>query len=546
MLIRWFGIIVFFATFFCCALSIVYYDGTSNSLTLIFRYIALPVGALLLVIIFIKDKSFTDNFYQNLININKRFALLYIIFAYFVIIFSLKALKYYSLNFEHFDAGLYTNKLYRISVLGIYDGLRIALFEGHFQPVMMFFAWSYSILQSVLVPFALETIFLSSGAIPVYLLAKRLWQREAHALMVALIYLLNPMVQFNDILGFHPDHLVLPFILWAFYLAESGRYKLSILAACFIACCGEPWIPLVAMFGIFLVIHHRQYISGGLCFVVMSILFYSIFFLILPKFNSWGIELISPGSSYHALISLDFNEIINLEKNYKKIFFIIFIFSPFVFSPFFSISFFLTIVPELMKTLLSTEMLHYSVDGHYTLGIVAVCFVSYIYFVRNIAEKHSISLYDRLPLLTLVLSLALSISNSPLPTSLNFYSYWSGGNFRYSNYTITDRTKSLQKVENIIGDNQYLKLEVTNGIFSPKLTMRRERLDFFPSSTWRNSDFIVVDKVKSLSTGSQSHKAAYIDRFNTAHKELSKVGFKLVFSDDFVEVWEKSSRWITE
>ena len=198
-------------------------------------------------------------------------------------------------------------------------------------------------------------------------------------------------------------------------------------------------------------------------------------------------------------------------------------------------------LPDLAKTLLSSEMLHFSVEGHYTLGLIAVLFVGYIYSLKHLSEKCGSWVIERLPIVTLVITIGLSVAHSPMPISFNFWSNWSGGAFNYSNYLPSERTLSLRKVEQLIGQNTSLKLEVTNGAFTPKLGMRRPFVHLFPGPSWEGADFIVLDKKKFEGAGSHAAQSSYADLLAKALSQLPQSGFKLLLDDAYVQLWARES-----
>jgi len=523
---------------------IVGYQGQSNAPSLVLRFLALPVVSLWLGITLTRNKDLIRWLQSDYQRFSPTQVVIIASALYTLVMFGMKAAKSISLNYELFDAGLYVNKLFRMSQAHPSDMWALALVEGHFQPISALFAVAYGVVNSPLVPYGLETIVLASGAIPVFLLAQRVWGPGIGAVTLALAYLLSPLVQFNDILGFHPDHIVLPSLLWAFYFAEAGRYGRSTLALLVLCSASEPWIPLAAAFGAFLILQHKKYSLGVVTFVGFTALFFYILFVHQPQFGAInsGYDLVKLGSPYSMLLSGDPSQIVKLLAEPRKLFFVCFLFFPFLFLPLRAWPVMVVALPDLAKILLSSEMLHFSVEGHYTLGLIAVMFAGYIYSLKEVADSYGAWVLGRLPIVTLVLTVGLSVAHSPLPTSFNFWSNWSGGAFNYRNYFSDGRTQSLRQVERLVGDDMNAKVEVTNGAFTPELGKRKTFVYLFPSQKWQDADYIVIDKTKFKGAGADSAQLDYRERLTKAQSQLQTSGFKQLLDDEYVQLWSRQLR----
>jgi uncharacterized membrane protein len=461
---------------------------------------------------------------------------------YCLVFFVLKTLKSISLNYEFFDAGLYVNKLWRIAEGSWEERFRIALVEGHFQPAMIIYGLLYGIFKSPLVPYFFETCALASGAIPVYLLARSKLPGRSSPLLIALAYLLSPLVQFNDILGFHPDHIVLPLLLWAFYFAETGHYASSIAALVCLSLSSEPWILSASAFGFYLWLKHGRFRLGIGVAAGFLIIFLTILFWLLPKMGSTnaGPQVFDPSgnaSPYRFLFSGEPAEFLKLLMEPRKAFFIFFLFFPFLFIPLRAWSTLIVALPDFAKTLGSSEMLHYAVEGHYTLGAVAVVFVAYINALKTIDMKLKFLTAMNLPLMAVCLTFVLSMAHSPLPISFNFWSQWSGGAFRYQNYWFSDRFASLKKAESLMGEDPGQSLEISNGAFTPNVA-RREHMTLFPSQRWIYSDYILLDFERGSGAGSESRQKEYNSDYIEARRTLPN-HFELIFDDPHVQLWRR-------
>jgi uncharacterized membrane protein len=70
---------------------------------------------------------------------------------------------------------------------------------------------------------ALQAVALGSGAIPVYLLARRL-ATPGIGLLLAGLYCAYPALQYVALYDFHPEVLATPLLLWAFWATDTRRW----------------------------------------------------------------------------------------------------------------------------------------------------------------------------------------------------------------------------------------------------------------------------------------------------------------------------------
>jgi uncharacterized membrane protein len=517
-------------------------EGATSTGSLILRYTALPLSALWLGTVLAVHNDQKQWIDIKLKTYKARNFLISAFILYCFVLISLKTLKSVSLNYELFDTGLYINKLWRLAHAGSGDGWAIGLVEGHFQPIIFLYAFIYGLFDSPLLPFFLETITLASGVVPVYLLAKSKLNDNVSPLLIALAYLANPLLQFNDILGFHPDHIVLTSLLWAFCFAETRSYKATVVALIFVSLGSEPWIPIASAFGVYLWIGRGEKLLGVIVSMVFAMLFFCVLFWILPKFGSTNSAQLVFGSDtgyspYSILTSGSIGEVFKLIIQPQKAFFVFFLLFPFLFLPLRSLSILIVAIPSIVKTLGSSELLHYSVEGHYTLALIAVMFVGYIQALAKLSYHRVFKNSSQVAIVTLTIMVTFSLVHGPLPVSFDFWSNWSAGSFNFRNYLETERTRSLQKAEKLIGLSVDEKVEISNGAFTPNLA-RRHYLSLFPSAQWKQSDYVLIDKAKYKGAGADGAQALYSSNFSVAVASLPD-HFQLVVDDSNIQLWSK-------
>lgn len=506
-----------------------------NSLfTYLIRYILWPAIFLLFAIKFSKNyRLFCGSYWSKSIN------LLWLAFFYFILISFLKFKKIITNHYDFFDAGLYINKLNRLYYSDSDIFWRLVFSDGHFQPINAIFVLFYKITNYVYIPFFIESLIISSGILPIYLLSMRKLNNSSLSLVISSAYLLNPLVQFNDILGFHPDHIVLPSLLWAFYFADR-KLILPCFASLLILCCAsEPWIIMVSFFGIYVILEYKYYIFGSIIFLSSALLFFYITFFYLPFYSSHNAGPIVFGSDgpYFIFLTGSFGDIFNLLFTTRKFFFLFFLFLPFLFLPLAAWRVMVVAIPEIAKTLFSSEPLHYAVEGHYTLGLIAVMFVGYIFIIKKIYLNYPV-IANRLITILFFLSFALSISHGPTPISVNFWANTSSGSFNYRNYLFDSRSASLSIASSYLPLNHDYKLQISNNTYANSFGLVKD-IKLFPETGWQNSDYILLSKATNQTTGAVAILERYNVNFNLAKNELPKF-FVVIYDDDYLTLWKNN------
>lgn len=414
--------------------------------------------------------------------------------VYVITLTYLKFQKLYSYNYDFFDAGIYYNRIWKISNLAPLQAVETALTEGHFQPVNLLFAfWGTSGFAPELAFFT-ETILLASGIFALRRLALRLTGNHFISFLIALSYISNPLLHFNDILGYHPDHIVLPCLLWGFAFLEDGKIRRAGVCFFLILASSEPWMPLGFALGLALCLEPVTRRLGILLSVSSASLFALVFFFLLPEFGSINAasNVITSTGPYSILVNPDADAFRLLISDPRKLFFIFFAFLPFLFSTFFGFRALLILGPDLAKILLSTEPLHYAVEGHYTLSIVAV---GYWWFCKMIGKWRLVSrkAAGRTALVSAALSISLGVGHGCLPHSYNFWGTISGGAFHFTNYLKTQKYQDLLLVERNLVDDRTISVEISNGAFTPEIG-RRFEFRHFPSNNPTPSSVVLIDR----------------------------------------------------
>jgi uncharacterized membrane protein len=174
-----------------------------------------------------------------------------LIAAFSAIYGSMGSLRYLAYRTPFHDLGAYDQRIWSLSRLDPLSAVtRFVEMFGHFSPILTPHAMVYRIYPSALVLIWLQVIAVALGAYAVYRLAERhLGTRPALAFAAA--YLLYPSVVFTVLHDFHPDHLAIPLLLFAFDALDRGLLRRALLLTLLLLLVKETMAPTAMAFGLY-------------------------------------------------------------------------------------------------------------------------------------------------------------------------------------------------------------------------------------------------------------------------------------------------------
>lgn len=128
----------------------------------------------------------------------------------------------------------------------------------HVEPILLPIAalyWLYEGAETLLI---LQSVIVALGAWPLYALACRRLGNRWIALLLALVFLLNPTIQAANWLEFHPVTLAPTFLMAAFYFLLAKRNGWFLCFALLAASCKEEIGLLLFMMGLYAVVILRR------------------------------------------------------------------------------------------------------------------------------------------------------------------------------------------------------------------------------------------------------------------------------------------------
>ncbi len=156
------------------------------------------------------------------------------------------------------------------------------LFGDHTSFILLLFAPFYRIFPEPQGLLVLQTLLLASGAWPIYLIARR-YAGSGPATMLALAYLLNPMLQQGNLDQFHPEAFGVPLVSIAVYAVLESRTGLFVVSALLILMVKEDAALLVVPLGLWFALRRDRRVGLG---VVLGAVAWAMAanWLIIPAF----------------------------------------------------------------------------------------------------------------------------------------------------------------------------------------------------------------------------------------------------------------------
>ncbi len=150
------------------------------------------------------------------------------LFGYIGLISYYAVIDHHNLGTAIYDLGIYDNAVWQtahghfLDCTFVKGGNHVS---AHFDPIIGLVAIIYRIYMHAETLLVLQTVWLASGAIPIYLLARRRLKNEWFGALLALIYLMSPGLHGINMFDFHSLALIVPNIMWAVYLLDTGGFK---------------------------------------------------------------------------------------------------------------------------------------------------------------------------------------------------------------------------------------------------------------------------------------------------------------------------------
>jgi uncharacterized membrane protein len=309
-----------------------------------------------------------------------------------------------------YDVGLYDQGLWLLSrgEAPFVTLMGRNLFGDHASLILLFLVPLYWVFPGTATLLVVQAIVIAAGAIPLYLLARRVFENERWALVIAVVWLANPAVNGTGMENFHPDSFLGLFIPLAVYAAFSRQWRLYAVAVGLSLLVKEDVLLLMVPLGLYVAVFLDR--RKGLWTVFASVMATMFGMLILMKAltgittrNAWRI----PFGGFDGLVAEVFLRPLNVLQYLLEDDRPLYIFqlsAPlaglFVLSPWLAA----VALPVIAWNLLSTFWYQHSIQYHYSLVVMPVLVASVIFGVAKLRQSW------RRPFLLLALGTSLLTS----------------------------------------------------------------------------------------------------------------------------------------
>jgi uncharacterized membrane protein len=286
-----------------------------------------------------------------------------------------------------------------------FAGRNTTRLAGHVDPflallVPIWWAWSSPLMLAVV-----QAIAVSTGALPVYWLARKHLQSERAAAHFALAYLLVPATQFNAFTifsGFHPVSVAIPLILFAIWFLDEDRLVPFAVFALLAASTKEEIPVAVGCLGIWYAVRKGKRMAGLSIFVVGVTVTLVDFLVVIPHFSPSGIDPFAgryeqvggtPGGIAHTAVR-DPIALLHAVATGHKLVYVLLLLGPFLGLWLLEPLLFLGAVPDLAINLLSSKSDQTAIAYHWTAGVVPFAIAATIFGAGRLKRHpNRVSLY---------------------------------------------------------------------------------------------------------------------------------------------------------
>jgi uncharacterized membrane protein len=251
----------------------------------------------------------------------------------------------------------------------------------HVEPFLALLVPLWWLWGSPMMLVVVQAVVVSTGAIPVYWLARKHLRSERAAVHFALAYLLFPATQFNAFdpsSGFHAVSLSIPLILFAIWFLDEDRLVAFVVVALLAGATREQIPAAVGCLGIWYSVRRGRRLAGLAILSVGVMVTIANFLVVIPAFAVSGINPFAgrykqvgatPRGMAHKLVS-DPIAFVHAAATTHKLVYVVLLFAPFLGFWIREPLLLFGAVPQLAIDLFSARPEQTEIPYHYTAGIV--------------------------------------------------------------------------------------------------------------------------------------------------------------------------------
>ncbi len=272
-----------------------------------------------------------------------------------------------------------------------------------------------------------QTIVLGCGAIFVYQIANRIFSEKNMGLLFALLFLVNPHVQYTNLYDFHVVTFATTFLLGAFYFLQKRNYIFFIIFSLLAGLTKENVWLVTGLLGIYFFLKEKKTWMGRITGALFMIFSFSIFYYLV-----WYAIPHARGSQHFALsYYADFGttptaiiktvifspqKIFGVLLQKDRLEYVTQLLLPTGFTALFAPLYFIFALPDLVINLLSNNSQLRQIYYHYTAVITPFLFIASMYGTKRIQSLFP-QIKKIIPLYLLITTIIAMYQLGPLPGS---------------------------------------------------------------------------------------------------------------------------------
>ena len=282
------------------------------------------------------------------------------------------------LGTQAFDFGIYDQGLWLLSrferpfitIMGRH------LFGDHTSFILLPLVPVFWLIPSAKVLLVSQSIALGLGAVPTFLLAREKLRYETLAALLAVAYLLHPVVGWTNLEQFHPDAFEVPLVLFAIYFMVRQRWVPYFVCVGAVLLVKEDVALLTFALGLYVAVKHDRRI--GLITCGVSLLYAAAaFWWILPglngvgTLNTWRIPFGGPWGLLRRAVTHP-GEVLSYVLAGERMWYVWQLLVPLGFLPFAAPAVILIAILPLAGNVVSTFPYQYNIHYHYSTLVLPV------------------------------------------------------------------------------------------------------------------------------------------------------------------------------
>jgi len=303
---------------------------------------------------------------------------------------------------------------------------------AHVDPFLALLAPLWLIWSSPLMLLVFQALAVTSGALPVYWLARKHLASERAGVHFALAYLLFPATQFAALTissGFHAVSIAVPLIVYAIWFLDEERLLPFTIFALLAVSTKEEIGAAVACLGVWYAVRKGGRWVGAAIFLVGVAVTLVDFLVIIPHFSPSGIDPFvarygqvggTPAGILHKATS-DPIAFVQAVATWHKLIYVLLLLGPFLGLWALEPLLFLGAIPDLAINLLSSKSDQTAIFYHWTAGIVPFTVAASIFGAARLKRNpNDVSLYALVgaALIAVVSPVTIGIAQGDLAAAL--------------------------------------------------------------------------------------------------------------------------------